>query len=66
MALGFYITPALLGGLHNLTVAMLIDNLINERLVWPLAAAASFILLAIILLLLLVASRFTSIARIRM
>ena len=64
MALGFYITPALLGGLHNLTVAMLIDNLINERLVWPLAAAASFILLVTILLLLLVASRFISIGRI--
>lgn len=64
MALGFYITPALLGGLHNLTVAMLIDNLINERLVWPLAAAASFILLVTILAFLLVTSRFVSLGRI--
>ena len=57
LALGFYITPALLGGLHNLTIAMLIDNFVNERLVWPLAAAASFILLVIILALLAVTAR---------
>ena len=64
LALGFYITPALLGGLHNLTVALLIDNFVNERLVWPLAAAASFILLAIILLILAVTARFVSLQQI--
>ncbi len=37
---------------------MLIDNLVNERLVWPLAAAASFTLLAIILAILAVTARF--------
>jgi len=58
LALGFFVTPALLGGIHNLTAAMLIDNFVNERLVWPLAAAASFCLLALILVLLLAASRF--------
>ena len=63
LALGFYITPALLGGLHNLTASMLIDNFVNERLVWPLAAAASFILLAIILAILGAASRFVSIGQ---
>lgn len=64
LALGFYITPALLGGLHNLTAAMLIDNFVNERLVWPLAAAASFILLAIILAILAGAARFLSFGQI--
>jgi putative spermidine/putrescine transport system permease protein len=64
LSLGFYITPALLGGLHNLTVAMLIDNFVNERLVWPLAAAASFILLVIILAILAVAARFLSLGQI--
>lgn len=58
LALGFYITPALLGGLQNLTAAMLIDNFVNERLVWPLAAAASFILLFIVLAILAVMARF--------
>jgi putative spermidine/putrescine transport system permease protein len=60
LALGFYITPTLLGGLNNLTAAMLIDNFVNERLVWPLAAAASFILLAMVLLILALASKFLS------
>ncbi len=60
LALGFYITPTLLGGLNNLTAAMLIDSFVNERLVWPLAAAASFILLAMVLLILALASKFLS------
>lgn len=64
LALGFYVTPALLGGLHNLTVAMLIDNFVNERLIWPLAAAASFALLAIILAILVGAARFLSLQQI--
>jgi putative spermidine/putrescine transport system permease protein len=58
LALGFFITPTLLGGLQNLTVPMLIDLFVSERLVWPLAAAASFSLLFIILLLILAVSRF--------
>ncbi len=60
LALGFYITPTLLGGLNNLTAAMLIDNFVNERLIWPLAAAASFILLAMVLLILGLAWKFLS------
>lgn len=64
LALGFYITPALLGGLHNLTAAMLIDNFVNERLVWPLAAAASFILLLVILLILAGCARFVSLGQV--
>jgi putative spermidine/putrescine transport system permease protein len=58
LALGFYITPALLGGIQDFTAATLIDNFVNERLVWPLAAAASFILLFVVLAILTVASRF--------
>lgn len=60
LALGFFITPALLGGPQNLTAAMLIDNFVNERLVWPMAAAASFILLLMVLAVLLIASRFVA------
>ncbi len=58
LSLGFFLTPALLGGVRAITVAMLIETLVNERLVWPLAGAASFLLLAVILGLLLRASRF--------
>lgn len=60
LALGFFITPALLGGPHNLTAALLIDSFVNERLVWPMAAAASFILLFIVLGVLLIVSRFVA------
>ncbi|MSO93850.1 MAG: ABC transporter permease [Rhodospirillales bacterium] len=58
LSLGFFITPALLGGANNMTVAMLIENLVNDRLAWPLAAAASFLLLAAVLALLAVTARF--------
>lgn len=60
LALGFYITPALLGSLQNVTAAMLIDNFVNERLVWPLAAAASFVLLVMVLAILALVWRFLS------
>ena len=60
LSLGFFITPALLGGISNLTVAMLIELLVNEQLIWPLAAAASFLLLGVIAALLAVASRFVN------
>ena len=62
LALGFYITPAVLGGMKNLTIAMLIDLFVTERLVWSLAAAAAFWLLLIVLLLVAVASRFLNLA----
>jgi putative spermidine/putrescine transport system permease protein len=57
LALGFFITPALLGGIGSMTLAMLIEQIVNERLAWPLAAAASFLLLAATLLLLAGAAR---------
>jgi ABC-type spermidine/putrescine transport system permease subunit I len=43
---------------------MLIDNFVNERLVWPLAAAASFLLLVIVLAILALAARFLSLRQI--
>ena len=46
LALGFFVTPALLGGASSLTLSMLIDGFVSERLDWPLAAAASVVLLA--------------------
>jgi len=62
LSLGFFITPAILGGIGNLTIAMLIDVFVTERLVWPLAAAASFWLLLLVLILVAVASRFLNLA----
>jgi putative spermidine/putrescine transport system permease protein len=62
LALGFFITPALLGG-SNLTVAMLIESLVDERLAWPLAGAASFVLLTATLTLLVMTARLVPLRR---
>lgn len=61
LALGFFITPALLGGASSLTLSMLIDSFVSERLDWPLAAAASVILLVAALAVVMIAGRFISI-----
>lgn len=44
LSLGFFITPALLGGANAITLSMLIAAFVSERLAWELAAAASIIL----------------------
>jgi ABC-type spermidine/putrescine transport system permease subunit I len=44
LSLGFYITPALLGGAHDMTIAMLIAQQVDS-LNWPYAAALSTALL---------------------
>jgi ABC-type spermidine/putrescine transport system permease subunit I len=46
LGLGFFITPALLGGGKVTLVAVLIEANIREALNWPLAAALSVLLLA--------------------
>jgi ABC-type spermidine/putrescine transport system permease subunit I len=58
LSLGFFVTPALLGGPTSTTIPMLIDSFVNERLAWPLAAAASMLLLAMALVVIGLASRF--------
>lgn len=47
MALGFYITPALLGGPRTLMIATLISQQAIDLLNWPFAGAISFVLLAL-------------------
>jgi ABC-type spermidine/putrescine transport system permease subunit I len=58
LAVGFFVTPALLGGASSLTLSMLIDSFVSDRLDWPLAAAASVVLLVAALVVVAVASRF--------
>jgi len=45
IALGFFITPALLGGLGNMTVSMLIENQVGIVLNWGFASALAVLLL---------------------
>lgn len=47
LALGFYVTPALVGGPRNLMIATLISQQATELLDWPFAAALSAVLLVL-------------------
>jgi ABC-type spermidine/putrescine transport system permease subunit I len=46
LSLGFFITPALLGGGRVIMISMLIEQQVRELLEWPFAAALSAVLLA--------------------
>jgi ABC-type spermidine/putrescine transport system permease subunit I len=49
LSLGFFITPALLGGGKVMMLAVLIEQQIHQTLNWPFAAALSAVLLALTL-----------------
>lgn len=49
MSLGYFVTPALLGGTSHMMLAELIANLVQSLLNWGLAGAASLVLLVITL-----------------
>lgn len=53
LSLGYFITPALLGGRHEVTFSMLIDIQMNQLLDWKFGAAMSIFLLITICLILL-------------
>jgi ABC-type spermidine/putrescine transport system permease subunit I len=49
LSLGFFITPALLGGGKVMMLAVLIEQEVHQTLNWPFAAALSAVLLALTL-----------------
>jgi ABC-type spermidine/putrescine transport system permease subunit I len=57
LALGFYITPALLGGLRDQMISQLIVQQVQQRLDWGFASAMAVLLMALTLAILFVASR---------
>jgi len=59
LSLGFFITPALLGGGRVMMLAVLIEQQVHETLNWSFAAALSASLLAVTLAVYAVAQRFT-------
>jgi putative spermidine/putrescine transport system permease protein len=63
MGLGFFITPALLGGGHVTLVTMLIETNIHATLNWPMASALSVVLLGATLLVLLPSYRLLQLDR---
>lgn len=58
LSLGFFITPALLGGGRVIMIAVLIEQQVRETLNWPFAAALSAVLLAATLAAYAAAQRF--------
>jgi ABC-type spermidine/putrescine transport system permease subunit I len=64
LSLGFYITPALLGGPRLLMMATLIDQQVNEMLNWPFAAAMAVVLLGLTLALVALFTRFVGFEKI--
>ncbi len=60
LAIGFYITPALLGGPNDMMISMLIETKIRQ-FDWPTAAAMAVVLLACVLAVVALFSRFVSV-----
>jgi putative spermidine/putrescine transport system permease protein len=48
LAVGFYITPALLGGPNDLTIATLIEMVVRDLLDWSFGAVLSLVLLVVV------------------
>ena len=59
LSLGFFITPALLGGGRVIMIAMLIEQQVRELLDWRFAAALSLVLLTVTLAVYAVIGRLT-------
>jgi putative spermidine/putrescine transport system permease protein len=57
ISVGFFVTPALLGGPRDLMIAAVIDQAVEVMLNWGFASAASFILLFLILGVFLISGR---------
>ena len=49
MSLGYFVTPALLGGTANMMLAELIAQFVQSLLNWGLGGAAAFVLLVVTL-----------------
>jgi putative spermidine/putrescine transport system permease protein len=63
LSLGFFVTPALLGGPRNLVAAMVIRDQVTRQLAWDEAAAVSVVLLVITTGTFLVAARLFGLKR---
>lgn len=63
MALGFFITPALLGGRKELMLSNLIEIQVVDLLNWPFASAMSVVLLVVTLLIFAVYNRYLGVER---
>lgn len=63
MAIGFFVTPALLGGRGDMMISMLIENQVRELLNWEFASALAVTLLAVTTVILVIYQRFLGLDR---
>jgi ABC-type spermidine/putrescine transport system permease subunit I len=63
LSIGYFVTPALMGGQHDIMIAMLIDRELEVAVDWPAAALMSLSLLAVTLALYALYYRVTDIRR---
>jgi putative spermidine/putrescine transport system permease protein len=63
LSIGFFITPALMGGQHEIMIAMLIDRSLEVAVDWPSASLMSLTLLVVTLVLYAIYYRVTDIQR---
>jgi ABC-type spermidine/putrescine transport system permease subunit I len=63
LAIGFFVTPALMGGPADVMIATLIEREVEISLNWPLAALMSIALLAATLMLFAIYQRLTDVQR---
>jgi putative spermidine/putrescine transport system permease protein len=63
LSIGYFITPALMGGQHDIMVAMLIDRELEVAVDWPSAALMSLSLLIVTLALYAIYYRVTDVRR---
>ena len=63
MSIGFFITPALLGGAKDTMIAQLIEQNVTLMLNWEFAFAASFVLLFLTIIILTIYNRFLGLDR---
>lgn len=66
LCLGYYITPALIGGASDQLISNFIANYVNVDLNWEMAAALSFVLLALTLFLYAAFARFLGLERFKL
>lgn len=64
MGIGFFITPALMGGRKDMMLSMLIDLQVTEFLNWGLGSALALILLSVIVIIFLISSRYLKLSQI--
>lgn len=64
LSLGFYITPAILGGPKTLMITTLIDQQINRLMNWEFGAAIAVVLLLTTILLMVIFDRFVGLDKV--